>query len=116
MITGEYTQPDDAKNASFRLIVALFKAPMLAFGPTLFSKEKLDSYVRNFLESELPFLFLCSVVKAPAPWLATAVRIFAWARLAHCVTFIAPMQPIRTLSFLPGFFLSLVLSVQLLFF
>ena len=116
MITNQYTQPDDAKDASFRFLVALFKAPLLAFGPTIFSKEKLDSCVRNFLESELPFLLLCSVVKSPAPWFATAVRIFAWARLAHCVTFIAPVQPIRTLSFLPGFALSLAFSVQLLFF
>ena len=117
LITGRYTQPDDAKNSAFMFLGKLFKPMMFAYGPLLVIPAKLDSWVRSCLEGELPVIFLASLIRSPSSWMTPVLYYFTYFRLAHWFTFcILPMQPFRTLAYLPGFAIMVLFGVVTVFY
>jgi uncharacterized MAPEG superfamily protein len=79
--------------------------------------ERLRRAHHNSLENELPFIavgLLFVLVGAPIVGIQAYGYTFLAARVAHTVTYLASLQPFRTLSFLLGALCLLGMSTQVL--
>lgn len=109
LIQNNFHHAEDTSNGPLQLMLGLFRPLMLAFrgAPVIVSTERLNHYVRNALESEVPLYFLVAVFPAsPLPsHVVQLVTWFVYARIAHMVFFLLALQPFRTLAYMPGYFL-----------
>ena len=104
LMTRKWQHPEDFRNKTLDMICNIFQPFMLGYGPILATGEKLDKYVRNVLEHEIPLLFFCSVWRNAPAWVPKALTYFTYSRLVHGVLFtLVPVQPFRTLAYLPSY-------------
>ena len=113
--TARFPQPEDKGNAGFQLIVKLMTPLTMAYGPVAMSGDRCDAYVRNCVESELPVYVLASVWQSPPVFAAQYLQYMVYARIAHCVFFVLQLQPFRTLSYLPNYFVMGIFAVMATF-
>lgn len=72
---------------------------------------------RNLMENYIPFVVIGSLLVAKVPesafW-SGALIVFTLFRFSHATAYINKLQPFRTLSFLGGWIVTVMMSVKLL--